>query len=146
MPPGTGVDLVLNTPAIYGYGSGTATIAAGKVTWNGGGTPAAVAAGGPGTGTGTLNITANEIDLGQFVSLDNSVNNRVVYGFDNVNLTASSQIVSAGNGALYVYQAPSTVAGDVFGQSGTSGNLTLSTPLLTGVQKSIMAYTAGGVC
>src|SRR5262249_46450515 len=62
----------------------------------------------------------------------------------NVNLIASSKIVSAGNGALFVYQAPSTTAGDVFGQSGTGGNLTLSTPLLTGVQKSVMTYATGG--
>ncbi len=145
---GTGIDLVLNTPAMYGYGSAgdTATIAAGKITWNGiaGATPPALGAGGLGTGTGTLDIKANEIDLGQFVSLDTTTPSRVIYGFGNVNLTASSQIVSAGNSSLYVYQAPSAAAGAVFGQSGTGDNLTLATPLLTGVQKSIMAYTAGG--
>ncbi|WP_461334877.1 filamentous haemagglutinin family protein [Bradyrhizobium embrapense] len=145
---GTGINLVLNTPAIYGYGSAgdTATIAAGKITWNGiaGATPPALGAGGLGSGLGTLNLVASEIDLGKFASLDSTTPSRVIYGFDNVNFTASSQIVSAGNSSLYVFQAPSTAAGAVFGQSGTGGNLTLSTPLLTGTQKSIMNYTAGG--
>ncbi|WP_051334972.1 filamentous haemagglutinin family protein [Bradyrhizobium sp. Ai1a-2] len=144
---GSGVNLVLNTPAIYGYGgtSDHATIAAGKIAWNAtGATPPAIAAGGPGTGAGTLDLVADEIDLGRFVPLDATSTSRVIYGFGNVNLTAASQIVSAGNSKLFVYQAPSTASGAVFGQSGTGGNLTLSTPLLTGVQKSVMAYTAGG--
>ncbi len=144
---GTGVNLVLNTSAIYGYGSSgdQSTIAAGKITWNGipGATPPAIA-GGPGTGAGTLSLVADEIDFGQFVSLDTTLASRVIYGFGNVNITGRSQIVSAGNSKLFVYQAPSTDPAAVFGQSGTGGNLTLTTPLLTGVQKSIMAYTAGG--
>ncbi|MDF3835855.1 filamentous hemagglutinin family protein [Cupriavidus basilensis] len=145
---GTGVNLVLNTPAIYGWGGAGdhATIAAGKITWNGiaGATPPATVAGGPGTGLGTLDLVAKEIDLGQFVSLDNTKASRTAYGFGNVNLKASEKIVSAGNGSLFVYQAASADSGAVFGQSGTGGNLTLATPLLTGMQKSIMAYTAGG--
>ncbi|MCK9915644.1 filamentous hemagglutinin family protein [Microbacteriaceae bacterium K1510] len=145
---GTGINLVLNTSAIYGYGSSGdhATIAAGKITWNGipGATPPAIAAGGPGTGAGTLSLVADEIDFGQFVSLDTTSASRVIYGFGNVNITGRTQIVSAGNSKLFVYQAPSTDPAAVFGQSGTGGNLTLTTPLLTGVRKSIMAYTAGG--
>jgi filamentous hemagglutinin family protein len=146
---GSGVDLVLNTPAIYGYGAAgdEATIAAGNITWNGvaGAAPPPIMPGGAGTGLGTLTLKADEIDLGQFVSLDSTSTSRVAYGFDNVNLVAGDRIVAAGNTALYVYQAPSTTAGDVFGQSGTGGNLTLSTPLLTGAQMSIANYTAGGV-
>ncbi len=150
---GSGVNLVLNTSAIYGSGGAgdTATIAADKITWNGvvGATPSAIAAGGPGTqggpgtGAGTFNLVADEIDFGKFVSLDNTTSSRTIYGFNNVNLIASSQIVSAGNSSLYVYQAPSTNGG-TFGQSGTGGNLTITTPLLTGVQESVMGYTAGG--
>ncbi len=70
---GSGVDLVLNTPAIYGAGSGdAATIAAAKITWNGisGAAPPAIAPGGAGTGSGTFNLVADEIDFGRFVSLD----------------------------------------------------------------------------
>ena len=145
---GSGVDLVLNTSAIYGYGAAGdhARIGANKITWNGvsGNPPPAIAAGGPGTGAGTFDLVANEIDLGKFASLDTSSSSRVIYGFGNVNLIGRSQIVSAGNSKLFVYQSPSSAPGAVFGQSGTGGNLTLSTPLLTGVQKSIMAYVAGG--
>ena len=145
---GSNVDLVFNTPAIYGYGAAGdhATIAAGKIVWNGiiGAAPPAIVARGPGTGQGSLDLVANEIDFGQFVSLDNTSTSRVAYGFADVRLIASSRIVSAGNSSLFVYQAPSTTAGDVFGQSGVGGNLTLSTPLLTGAQKSVMAYTTGG--
>ncbi|MGY3583556.1 filamentous hemagglutinin family protein [Bradyrhizobium sp. USDA 4341] len=145
---GSGVDLVLNTSAIYGYGAAgdQSTIAANRITWNGisGATPPAIAAGGPGTGAGTLNLVANEIDFGRFASLDISTASRVIYGFGNVNITGNSRIISAGNSKLFVYQSPSSDAGAVFGQSGSGGNLTLTTPLLTGVQKSIMAYSAGG--
>ncbi|WP_229183267.1 filamentous haemagglutinin family protein [Bradyrhizobium oropedii] len=145
---GSGVNLVLNTSAIYGYGAAgdSSTIAANKITWNGmsGATPPAIAAGGPGTGAGTLNLVADEIDFGRFASLDTSTASRVIYGFSNVNITGNSRIVSAGNSKLFVYQSPSSDAGAVFGQSGIGGNLTLVTPLLTGVQKSIMAYAAGG--
>ncbi|MGY3608185.1 MULTISPECIES: filamentous haemagglutinin family protein [unclassified Bradyrhizobium] len=145
---GSGVDLVLNASAIYGYGAAgdRNVIAANRITWNGiaGATPPAIAAGGPGTGTGTLDLVADVVDFGRFVSLDTSSVRRVVYGFDNVNITGRSQIVSAGDGKLYVYQSPSSDPAAVFGRSGTGGNLALTTPLLTGVQKSVMAYAAGG--
>ncbi|MBR1207597.1 MULTISPECIES: filamentous hemagglutinin family protein [unclassified Bradyrhizobium] len=145
---GSGVNLVLNTSAIYGYGaaSDNSTIAADKITWNGlsGATPPAIAAGGPGTGSGTFNLVANEIDFGRFASLDTSTASRVIYGFSNVNITGNSRIISAGNSKLFVYQSPSSDPAAAFGQSGSGGNLTLTTPLLTGAQKSIMAYSAGG--
>ncbi|UGY05985.1 filamentous haemagglutinin family protein [Bradyrhizobium quebecense] len=145
---GSGVNLVLNTSAIYGYGGAgdSSTIAADKITWNGisGATPPAIAAGGPGTGSGTFSLIANEIDFGRFAPLDTSTASRVIYGFSNVNITGNSRIVSAGNSKLFVYQLPSSDPAAVFGQSGSGGNLTLTTPLLTGAQKSIMAYSAGG--
>ncbi|MES5482985.1 filamentous hemagglutinin family protein [Bradyrhizobium sp. INPA03-11B] len=145
---GSGVNLVLNTSAIYGYGAAgdSSMIAASKITWNGisGATPPAIAAGGPGSGAGTLNLVADEIDFGRFTSLDTSTASRVIYGFGNVNITGNARIISAGNSKLFVYQSPSSDPAAVFGQSGTGGNLTLTTPLLTGTQKSIMAYAAGG--
>ncbi|MFG3756956.1 hypothetical protein, partial [Klebsiella pneumoniae] len=119
----SGINLTFNAPAVYGYGSAgdSATIAAGKITWNGiaGATPPQIAPGGPGTGAGTLNLVAGEIDFGQFSPLNSASVSRVVYGFGNVNLIASSKIVSAGNSSLYVYQAPSSDPAAVFGQSGT---------------------------
>ncbi|UGV28505.1 filamentous hemagglutinin N-terminal domain-containing protein [Rhodopseudomonas boonkerdii] len=144
---GTGVNLVLNTSALYGYGAASdhAVIAADTITWNGipGATPPAIVAGGAGTGSGTLDLVANELRFGRFVSQDVSTANRVAYGFGNANVTGRNQIISGGNSKLFVYQAPSAATGAVFGQSGTGGNLNLITPLLTGQQKSIMAYTAG---
>ncbi len=145
---GTGVDLVLNSSAIYGAGTSAdqSVIAADRIIWNGvpGASTPAIAAGGAGTGVGSLRLVAREIDLGQTTTLDTTNPSRTIYGFNDVNLAASDRIVSAGRGSLYVYQAPSAQAGDVFGQSGTGGNLTLTTPLLTGAAKSIMNYTAGG--
>ncbi|ALS67678.1 hypothetical protein AT395_24550 [Pandoraea apista] len=145
---GKGVDLVLNSPAIYGTGAAgdRAVVAADRIVWNGvqGGGAPAITAGGPGTGSGSLQFVAREIDIGEPVTLDTSNVNRTMYGFNSVDFSASERIVSAGRGALYVYQAPSTQAGDVLGQSGTGGNLTLSTPLLTGAAKSIINYTTGG--
>ncbi|MFK0379573.1 filamentous haemagglutinin family protein [Pandoraea sp. NPDC090278] len=145
---GTGVDLVLNSSAIYGAGASAdqSVIAADRIIWNGvqGASVPVVTTGGAGTGLGSLRLVAREIDLGQTTTLDTTNPSRTIYGFNDVNLAASDRIVSAGRGSLYVYQAPSTQAGDVFGQSGTGGNLTLTTPLLTGAAKSIMNYTAGG--
>ncbi|VVE66997.1 Heme/hemopexin-binding protein [Pandoraea anapnoica] len=145
---GSGVEVVLKTPAIYGYGGSAdhATVAADRLTWNGvaGASAPAIAAGGPGTGSGTLSLVAREIDLGQFSSTDTTNVTRTIYGFGNVDLTASERIVSAGRSTLFVYQAPSTQSGAVFGQSGTGGNLTLATPLLSATQKSVTGYVAGG--
>ncbi|WP_353189801.1 filamentous haemagglutinin family protein [Pandoraea pnomenusa] len=142
---GSGVSVVLKAPAIYGYGGAGdhATIAADQLTWNGVADAQAPALVGV-PGSGALSLIAKEIDLGTFAPVDTTSVTRTVYGFGNVDLTASDRIVSAGNSKLFVYQAPSTQSGDVFGQSGTGGNLTLATPLLTGAQKSIIAYTAGG--
>jgi len=145
---GTGVDLVLNSSAIYGAGASAdqSVIAADRIIWNGvqGASVPAVTTGGAGTGLGSLRLVAREIDLGQTTTLDTTNPIRTIYGFNDVNLAASDRIVSAGRGSLYVYQAPSAQAGDVLGQSGSGGNLTLTTPLLTGAAKSIMNYTAGG--
>ncbi|APD13380.1 filamentous haemagglutinin family protein [Pandoraea pulmonicola] len=143
---GSGVSVVLKAPAIYGYGAAGehATIAADRLTWNGvAGASAPALAGAP--GSGALSLVAKEIDLGMFAPVDTTSVTRTIYGFGNVDLTASDRIVSAGNSKLFVYQAPSTQSGDVFGQSGTGGNLTLATPLLTGTQKSLIGYAAGGM-
>ncbi|EON14227.1 filamentous hemagglutinin-like protein, partial [Pandoraea sp. SD6-2] len=143
---GSGVDVVLKSPAIYGYGAtgDRATIVADRLTWSGvaGASAPAILTGGP--GSGALSLVAKEIDLGQFVPVDTTSVTRTIYGFNDVDLTASDRIMSAGNSKLFVFQAPSTQSGAVFGQSGTGGNLTLATPLLTGTQKSIIGYTAGG--
>ena len=149
---GTNIQLVLNTPAIYGYGASTdtASLKAGTLVWSGvgGATLPAIAANGAGTGLGTLDISAGTIILGYSssaipngrVSLD-----RTTYGFSNVNLTATQEVISNNKGSLSVYQAPSGAPGAVFGKSGIGGDLNINAPLLTGTAGSIMAYAAGGV-
>jgi Filamentous haemagglutinin family outer membrane protein len=148
---GTDIQLILSTPAIYGYGAAadTASLKAGTLVWSGvsGATLPAIAPNGAGTGFGTLDISAGTIILGYSnsaipngqVSLD-----RATYGFSNVNLTATQRIVSNNKGSLSVYQAPSTAPGTILGKNGTDGDLNITAPLLTGTASSIMAYTAGG--
>jgi hypothetical protein len=65
---GTDIQLVLSTPAIYGYGSGTdtASLKAGTLVWSGASnaTLPAIGANVAGTGFGTLDISAGTIILG----------------------------------------------------------------------------------
>ena len=134
---GTGVDLVLNTPAIYGVGGAGdhAAIIANTISWNGlpGVSASPTLAVGSQYGQGTLDLKADEIDFGQFNSLTPLASSRTIYGFGTVNLTGQTQIVTASTGSLSVFQSP-----------GSGGNLNIVTPLLTGVQKSVASYTAGG--
>jgi filamentous hemagglutinin family protein len=159
---GSGLEIDLTTPAIYGYGGAgdVATIKTGTLVWNGltssttitdetgnpasvpiSAPPAPVVANGPGTGSGSLDIEANTIVLGvpdtthvnAAVTLDH-----LVSGFGNVTFAAATEITANGKGSLSVYQtAPTTSA------SGTGGNLTLTTPLLTTEAGAVLAITAG---
>ncbi len=146
--------LVLNTPAIYGYGASgdAATIGTGTLVWNGlaSGTasapPGPVITGGPGTGSGTLNIDANTILFGypagtlpqSQVSLD-----RLILGFGAVNLTANTEITANSRGTLSVYQSQGAYQNGV-GFSHTGGTLSLITPLVTGTPASVLGLTTGG--
>ena len=147
-------ELVLNTPAIYGYGSATdvATLTLGTLVWNGLLTPGQfgaptvstppgpVIAGGPGTGSGVLNIVADQIVFGlPDLAPVNLTVNRVTYGFSTVKLTAG-QITSNNKNALAVYQSQGVNPGD----PGIGGDLNLLTPLMTGAAGSVMGFTAGG--
>jgi filamentous hemagglutinin family protein len=141
------LDLVLSTPAIYGYGnaSDTASLTVGTLTWSGllarsgqSATPDTIAANGPGTGAGILDIIANQIVFGFPATAtpnDQVTLDRVIYGFSTVNLIAP-EITSNNLNTLTVYQASSNGAG-------TGGNLNLVTSLLTGSAASIMGFTAG---
>ncbi|MFJ3048530.1 filamentous hemagglutinin family protein [Herbaspirillum chlorophenolicum] len=146
---GSGIQFVLNTPTIYGFGTSadTASLKAGSLVWGGVSNASlpAIGANSAGTGLGTLDISANTIILGyaesavpnKQVSLD-----RATYGFANVNLTAGQQIISNNKGSLSVYLTPDSSG--VLGKSGADGNLNITTPLLTGTAGSTMSYTAGG--
>lgn len=151
------LQLVLNTPALYGHGTAddVARITTGTLVWNGlvgnqGSSidpipaialPGAVIANGPGTGLGKLDLVAERIVLGyqDGVLIDaNLPLNRLALGFSSVNLTASDRIEANHYGDLAVYQSQA-----VFGQPGQGGVLNLNTPLLTGQAGSRLHYKAG---
>jgi len=146
--------VVLNTPAIYGYGgaSDSASLTVGTLIWNGventGASPvtsvlpAGVVTGGPGTGTGTLTLNANEVVFGfapNTVPNDQVTLDRVAEGFSSVNIDAG-EITANNKGTLSVYQG----TGATNGTPGTGGTLNLNTPLLTAASGAVMGYTAGG--
>ncbi len=153
---GSNVQLVINTPAIYGYGSGSdvATIAAGTIVWNGVSTvnpvtnvagssvPGGTVANGPGSGTGTLDLVAQTIVFG-YSSLDEPQRgvslSRLAAGFSTVNLDASTAITANNQGSLAVYQAVPN-----YGQAGTGGTLNFNTKLLTAASGATIGFTAGG--
>jgi filamentous hemagglutinin family protein len=149
------LNLVLDTPAIYGYGAAddTATLTTGTLTWSGiaatGSTglissapPGPIVANGPGTGAGTLDLVANQITFGfdpAFAPDNQTTYDRVVYGFSTVNLIAP-EITSNNKNTLSVYQSQGATPGG----PGVGGNLNLDTSLLTGAAASILSVTAGG--
>ncbi len=167
--PATGrsslAQLVLNSPAIYGYGSSSdrASLTTGKLVWsgiwNGNATvpygaganlpPGAVIPGGPGTGSGALSFIADEIELGYADRMrpDNQTTlERLMLGFGTVSMTASQRIAGNNKGGLAVYQSgPSPDANyDPETYLGTGGTLNLTTPLLTGAAGSTLSIVAGG--
>ncbi|MGQ2995711.1 filamentous haemagglutinin family protein [Variovorax sp.] len=144
-------NLVLSTPAIYGQGGAgdMARITTAKLTWAGlaGAAPAPVT-GGRGTGSGKLAINADTIEFGYDpTSQPNGVDDfgRTILGFADVQLNATQRITANQKGSLSVYQ--SQVAGAGAGTDGPryeGGNLTLTTPLITGAGGSINRIAAGG--
>ncbi len=167
--------LVLNTPAIYGYGIGMVTsagstsvtdpgvvsITAPRFTWSGVAAPFLLQTGSnttgsatPGgalvgvagtqtlTGAASLAIDAGTIVLGYgpSVQVDNQVVlDRLAVGFGAVSLAASGQITANNQSALSVFATQTT-----FGQAGTGGNLTLTSPLITAASGAVLDLTAGG--
>ncbi|MDE1172717.1 MAG: filamentous hemagglutinin N-terminal domain-containing protein, partial [Parvibaculaceae bacterium] len=156
--PDEAVQLVINTPAIYGAGNDgdTASITADTFVWNGirtgngstgtGGVPygsrppSAIVPGGAGTGSGTLAIDAGKIEFGyddHSRPTDGATLDRIALGFSSVNLSAGT-ITANSDGTLSVGESRDR-DGKLQG-----GDLTLSTGLLTGENGSSMSYTAGG--
>ncbi|WP_447725922.1 filamentous haemagglutinin family protein [Sphingomonas koreensis] len=152
------LQLVLNTPALFGHGGANdvATVSAATLVWNGvygasgpswssvivEGNPGAPIAGGPGTGHGTLNLVADRIVLGYQDGLSGMPAlsmNRLALGFGTVNLTAAQRIETNDRGTISVYESQA-----VFGKPGTGGALNITTPLLTGKGGSNVGFVAGG--
>lgn len=145
------------SPAIYGLGGegDTVTIRTDSFNWSGLGenrgtpfvpdyvsvTPGEVIDGGAGTGSGGFLVDANEVVFG-FNGLvgDQTANatlERLMLGFGEVTFQARERITSDLYGALSVYRQDSD-------GTRSGGNLTLSSPVLTGQAGSEMTYRTGG--
>lgn len=145
------------SPAIYGLGGegDTVTIRTDRFNWSGLGenrgtpfvpdyvsvTPGEVIDGGAGTGSGGFLVDANEVVFG-FNGLvgDQTANatlERLMLGFGEVTFQARERITSDLYGALSVYRQDSD-------GTRSGGNLTLSSPVLTGQAGSEMTYRTGG--
>ncbi|MCA1454174.1 filamentous hemagglutinin family protein [Bradyrhizobium sp. BRP22] len=149
--------LVLNTPAIYGWGGQTdaATLAVDTLIWNGVSSgvgtsanpfvslpPGAVRPGGPGTGHGTLTVDARDIMFGYDPYARNQNDtalDRLAFGFATVNMAASNRITAKDRGTLSVHHTGTNA------QTYAGGDLNIATPLLTAEAGGFMSYTAGGV-
>lgn len=142
-------NLVLSTPAIYGSGNAddVASIHTANLIWQGAtGGPGAVIKNGAGNGSGRLDINAERIEFGYgpFAQANtNTVFDRLVLGFANVNLNASERITANYKGSLSVYQRQGAYD-PVTGFAYSGGNLNIVTPLMTGEGGSLNRITAGG--
>ncbi|MGH6612750.1 filamentous haemagglutinin family protein [Sphingomonas sp.] len=153
---GTGAALVLNTPALYGWGNAgnVARISTDTLIWNGIATgsgvpaspfasspPGAVTPGGAGTGSGALTIDARRIEFGYDPlarAQDQAALDRLALGFSTVNLNASERVTANNRGTLAVYATGTDAA------SYAGGTLNITAPVLTGEAGSFMAYRSGG--
>lgn len=156
-------ELVINAPAVYGYGAAgdVFTLATDTLVWNGLGTATtnassvtSYASARPGATAGALGqgrwaVDARQIVLGYPAIAQSRAEiqfNRLVLGFADVDLQASERIISNNSGNLSVFaNGPSpTATYDAATYAGTAGNLNLVTPLLTGDAGSTITYRAGG--
>ncbi|WP_241049794.1 filamentous haemagglutinin family protein [Achromobacter xylosoxidans] len=141
--------LVLNTPALYGYGTAAdvALLSTDTLVWNGvaNGLPGEIADGGAGTGLGTLNLRARRIVLGDAngtPQVPHQVMARQAVGFGNVILDAAERITTGGEGSLEIYRSRGSFVDGKFQYEG--GDLLMRTPLLTGAAGSVARLTTGG--
>ena len=142
--------LVLGTPAIYGYGDADAEarIHTDTLIWSGALAPAgSIVADGPGTGHGKLVVDARDIVFGYGPRTQPDtvrVQDRLALGFASVHLNASGQVSANHKGSLSVFESQGAwdAASNAFARSG--GELLISTPLLTGAAGSVNTITAGG--
>ena len=152
--------LVLGTPAIYGYGSAgdRVVITTEQFVWTGlaqktgrylnegyaPNTPGAAI--GNLLGSSTLDINAKNIVLGyasgtQPIAMMPA--ERLALGFGTVNLIASESVTSNSKGTLKVYQQQGSYDATT-GYQYSGGNLIITAPVLTGMSGSVNALTAGG--
>ncbi|ARP96342.1 hypothetical protein CAL15_19360 [Bordetella genomosp. 13] len=148
--------VVLNTPAIYGWGGAdtSAVLAADTLVWNGIATgsgtvadpyaslqPPAVQPGGAGTGSGHLAFQAREIHFGYdplAFSQNSAEVERLALGFSGVDLVASEKLTANNRGRVSFYRSGTDAA------SYAGGDLTITTPLLTADSGAMIDIRAGG--
>lgn len=159
--------LVLNTPAIYGYGSAqdVVTLQTGRLIWNGVGDgaqylngstqagtvptslkPGAVIKDGAGTGQGQFSIRAEEIVLGypDAAYQDGElVMDRLALGFSDVVMSASRHVLVDHRGTLAVHQGQGAFDSAKGDFSYTGGRLHIDTPLLTAGSGAKVSLAAG---
>ncbi|MEJ0047713.1 MAG: hypothetical protein WDN04_17495 [Rhodospirillales bacterium] len=168
-------DLVLNTPALYGYGisngaaseAGHVTIAAPTFTWggvsaaaplsNGGSTtivsaaPGGRLAGSVATGAGSAALTdASDLTIdASTITLgygpDTQVNDQVQLDRQAIGFATVTLAASKEITANNMNSLSVYAAQDGGGQPGTGGDLTLSTPLVTADSGAVLKLTAGGM-
>ncbi|VFR77593.1 Filamentous haemagglutinin family outer membrane protein associated with VreARI signalling system [plant metagenome] len=142
-------NLVLSTPAIYGYGERgeIASIETGHFIWQGATqAPGAIVSQGAGTGEGALDIRARQVTFGygpRSPANGDEVFKRLTLGFDTVNVIASEKVTANHQGSLSVYRARNGFSDGVAQYS--AGNLNLVTPLITAAAGSVHHIVAGGV-
>ncbi|WP_454632794.1 filamentous haemagglutinin family protein [Bradyrhizobium cenepequi] len=147
--------VVLNTPAIYGWGQGTSAIlAADTLVWNGVAAgdgsvtnpyvslkPPAVQPGGAGTGSGQLTLAAREIHFGYDPlarSQSSAELERLALGFTSVDIIAGEKVTANNRGSVSFYHSGTDAA------SYSGGNLAISTPLFTADSGAMIDIRAGG--
>ncbi|MBB4199992.1 hypothetical protein CCR94_21600 [Rhodoblastus sphagnicola] len=158
---------VLSTPAIYGYGGAqdNVTLTTDRLVWGSkailtgwsptlqpiyaAAAPGAIIANGPGAGHATFNVAAREIVFGYLANsqpMSTLQFNRLMLGFETVNLNASARVTSNNTNSLSVWRTgpnPATPF-DPNAYAGDAATLNLITPLLTGDNGSTMSFIAGG--
>ena len=143
-------NLLLTTPAIYGYGSDTdtATLQTGHLIWNGSSqAPADVVQGGAGTGDGAFLIDAQRITLGfgPWSQADgDTLAQRLLLGFKQATFNASTAFSANHKGSLSYYHQRSSDYDTIKGYQYSGGNLLINTALLTGSAGSSSRIVAGG--
>ncbi|MFC3555455.1 filamentous hemagglutinin family protein [Alcaligenes endophyticus] len=143
-------NLLLTTPAIYGYGTetDTAAIHTGHLIWNGSSQAAGdVVYGGAGTGDGTFHIDAQRITLGfgPWSQPDgDTLAARLLLGFKQAHLNASTAFSANNEGKLSFYHRRGLDYDTVNGYQYSGGHLRIHTPLLTGSAGSSSSIVTGG--
>jgi filamentous hemagglutinin family protein len=153
---GSEAQLIINTPAFYGWGNADdqVRIVTDTLIWNGvltgSGTttspyasaaPVATVPGGPGSGSGSLLFDVNTMIFGYDArarAQSQTTLDRVALGFADVRIDAATQVTANNKGTLSVGLTRDT-SGKMQG-----GSLEINTPVVTGVGGSTMHYTAGG--